>query len=418
MEPFIPPGFNLPLLWTIDLSFSLLAKLLQNLEEIEISNEDKNYLRTLRDYRLIYASNHPTTTEPIIAYYIANVIGSRFNYMASRQVFDWANGLVGKIIQNVGAFSVLPGASDRESIKMARKILSSPKGKLVLFPEGEPTSGENDHLMPFQPGIAQLAFWSYEDIIKTEPEEDIFILIAFVKYIIKGTEAQIKGDLHQSLQRIEKKLGIDPKNKNLLRRFLTIGRVLLENAEKEYNIIPEKEKGWDYRIGRVRHQILDNIADKFNIQGYKKDNHAIDKLRYLLSIIEMKTVKFPDPRLPEISEKDLQWMNRECQKAYNFISINTEYLISYPTAERMYEWLKHFEEYLFGKFTFRPRKAVVKISPAISIKSFYPEYQKSKKNAIKYITDVMRREMQILLEQCKSLTKPIVRPYDIGEDIT
>ncbi|GIX41567.1 MAG: hypothetical protein KatS3mg129_1300 [Leptospiraceae bacterium] len=268
MEPFIPPGFNLPLLWTLDLSFPILAKLIQNLEEIEISKEDRNYLRTLRNYRLIYASNHPTTTEPIVAYYVANVMGSRFNYMASRQVFDWGNGLVGKLIQNVGAFSVLPGTSDREAIKTARKILSSPSGKLVLFPEGEPTSGENDHLMPFQPGIAQLAFWSYEDIIKTEPEEDLYILPAFVKYIIKGTDAQIKGELHQSLQRIEKKLGIDPKNKNLLRRFLTIGRILLEEAERIYNIKPEKEKGWDYRIGRVRHQILDNIANKFHIKGY------------------------------------------------------------------------------------------------------------------------------------------------------
>jgi len=416
MEPFIPPGFNLPLLWTLDLSFPLLAKLLQNLEEIEISKEDKNYLRTLRNYRLIYASNHPTTTEPIVAYYIANVMGARFNYMASRQVFDWGNGLVGKFIQSIGAFSVLPGASDRESIKTARKILSSPAGKLVLFPEGEPTSGENDHLMPFQLGIAQLAFWAYEDVIKTEPEEDIFILPAFVKYIMKGTDAQIKGDLHQSLQRIEKQLNIDPKNKNLLRRFLTIGRILLEKAEKEYKIQPEIEKGWDYRIGRIRHQILDNIADKFNIKGYNKETHAIDKLRYLLSIIEMKTVNYPDPRLPDMNQKDLEWARRECQKAYNFISIHTEYLISYPTAERMYEWLRHFEEYLYGESKFRPRKAIVKISPVISIKGLYPEYKKSKKNAVNYLTSILKREMQILLEECKKLTQPIVRPYDVGED--
>jgi len=291
MEPFIPPGFSLPLLWTLDISFPILAKLIQNLEEIEISSEDRQYLRTLRNKRLIYASNHPTTTEPIVAYYVANVMGSRFNYMASRQVFDWGNGLVGKFIQNVGAFSVLPGASDKESIRTARKILSNPQGKLVLFPEGEPTSGENDNLMPFQPGIAQLAFWAYEDVIKSEPNEDIVILPAFVKYIMKGTDVQIKDDLHQSLKKIEAQLGIDPKNKNLLRRFLTIGRVLLEQAEKTYQILPETDKGWDYRIGRIRHQILDNVAEKLKITGYNKDTHAIDKLRYLFSIAEMITVQ-------------------------------------------------------------------------------------------------------------------------------
>ncbi len=159
------------------------------------------------------------------------------------------------------------------------------------------------------------------------------------------------------------------------------------------------------------------MADKFKIKGYNKETHAIDKLRYLLSIVEMKTVNYPDPRLPDITNDELEWMRRECQKAYNFISIHTEYLISYPTAERMYEWLRHYEEYLFGESKFRPRKAVVKISPVLSIKSFYPEYQSSKKKAIKQVTEILRREMQILLEECKKLTQPIVRPYDVGDDI-
>lgn len=417
MEPFIPPGFNLPLLWTIDLFFPALAKLVQNLDSIEISEKDKSYIRTLRNHRLIYCSNHPTNSEPVVAYYVANTMGTRFNYMASRQVFDWANGLVGKIIQNVGAFSVLAGTADRESIKTARKILTQKGGKLALFPEGEPVSGENDHLMPFQPGIAQLAFWAYDDLKQMEEKDDILILPAFVKYIYTGTEAQIKGELHESLRRIERKLNIDPKNKNLLRRFLTIGRVLLENAEKEYKIDIEKEKGWDYRIGRVRHQILDQIAEKFKIQGYKKENHAIDKLRYILAILEMKTVQYPDPRLPNISSQELEWAKREAMKAYNFISIHTDYLISYPSAERMYEWLKHFEEYLFGESKQRPRKAIVRFHEVISIKANYEQYVQSKKVAIKKVTDELRRRIQILLEDCKKLSQPLVRPYDVGDDI-
>ncbi|MFN3604762.1 MAG: lysophospholipid acyltransferase family protein [Leptonema sp. (in: bacteria)] len=416
METFIPPRFSLPLLWTIDLFFPVLAKLVQNLETIEISDQDKKYIRTLRDSRMIYCSNHPTNSEPVVAYYVANTMGTRFNYMASRQVFDWANGFVGKVIQNVGAFSVLAGTSDRESLRTARKILTEPKGKLALFPEGEPVSGENDHLMPFQNGIAQLSFWAYEDLKKENIEDDIILLPVFVKYIYKGTEAQIKGELHQSLQRIEKALQIDPKNKNLLRRFLTIGRVLLENAEKEYQITPEVDKGWDYRIGRIRHQILDNIAEKLNIQGYKKESHAIDKLRYVLAILEMKEVNFPDPRLPEITQKELEWAKKEATKAYSFITTNTEYLISYPTAERMYEWLKHFEEYMFKESKPRPRKAIVRFEKAISIKNYYEEYKTSKKSAIKKVTEELRRKIQILLEESLKLTTPLIRPYDVGDD--
>lgn len=88
--------------------------------------------------------------------------------MASRNIFNWGFGIVGEVIKRVGAFSVLSGSADRDAIKMARKVLSEPEGKLVLYPEGM-RSGENDNLVPFMPGMAQLAFWGLEDALKKIP---------------------------------------------------------------------------------------------------------------------------------------------------------------------------------------------------------------------------------------------------------
>ncbi|MCB1169447.1 MAG: 1-acyl-sn-glycerol-3-phosphate acyltransferase [Leptospiraceae bacterium] len=416
MEPFIPPGFSLPLAWGIDFSLPVLLKFVQNLESVEIMPEDKQMLRDLRKDRILYCSNHPTTSEPPVAYAVAKTMGSRFHYMASRQVFDWGSGVVGRVIQGIGAYSVLAGTADRESIKMSRSILAHDGGKLVVYPEGEPTSGENDSLLPLQPGIAQIGFWGLEDARKVDPGADIKVLPAFVKYIYTGTEAAIKGDLHSSLKKLERRLGVDPKNRNLLRRFLTIGRVLLEKEEKHYHIAAGSLKDWDYRVGRVRHAVLDQVADRIQVKGYNRNADAIEKLRFLLSILEMITVGYPDPRLPQIDEDTTKWAQQECEKAYLFIVTRPEYLISHPSAERFYEWLGRYETHVLGKTSPRSRKAYVRFTEPLSLGSYYEEYKKNRKQGIETMLNDLKGALERLMVECIQLSQPLVRPFDVGED--
>ncbi|HMX55540.1 MAG TPA: 1-acyl-sn-glycerol-3-phosphate acyltransferase [Leptospiraceae bacterium] len=414
MQPFIPSAFNLPVAWAVDFSLPILLKQLQNLDGVVLKPQDVKMLRSIRDDRLLYFSNHPTTSEPPVAYYVANVMGARFQFMAARQVFEWGGGLVGKFISSIGAFSVLAGAADRESIKMSRAILSQPRGKLVLYPEGEPTSGENDNLLPFQQGAAQLGIWALEDARKSDPSADVTVLPTFVKYVMTGTEAHLRADLHQNIKIVEAKLGVDPGNRNLLRRFLAVGRVMLEKAEKDYGVPMASEKDYDYRVGRVRHVILDNVAERLGLTSYDKKSDAIVKLRHLLAVIEMILVKFPDPRLPNPTASDIEWAQRECQKAYDFIVIKPEYLLSRPSAERFYEWLARFETTIDGSTNPRPRKAHVFFAKPFLLSEYYADYKKEKKVTVEKLTARLRADTQALLDQAVNLTEPLVRPYDIG----
>lgn len=413
MESFIPPGFNLPIAWMVDFSFPLLLKQIQNIDQIILKPEDEKMLRTLRHERLIYLSNHPSTAEPPVSYYVANRMGTRFNFMASRQVFEWGYGMVGRFIQNIGAFSIIPGTSDRESLKASRAILAGPRGKLVLYPEGEPTSGENDNLMPFQPGIAQLGFWALDDARKIDPDAEIKILPSFVKYVMVGTDASIKAELHASLTKIERKYKIDPGNKNLLRRFLTVGRVLLEETEREYKVPMASRDDFDYRIGRARHAILDGIANRIQLHGYNEREDAIQKLRHLLSTLEMIELKMNDPRLPRLSQKELEWAKREALKAYDVIAIKPGYLVSRPTAERFFEWLARFENYVYGSTRPRPRKAYVYFAPVQNLSDFLPDYRSNKRRGVEKLTAHLRELTQDLLQQALELSQPLVRPGDV-----
>lgn len=423
MEHFIPPKLNPFVLKTVDTLAPVLMKIMHNIRNIIITDEDKEMLKTLTKERLIFLSNHPTTAEPPIAYLIANIIEDRFQYMASRQVFQWMGGFVGKFIQSIGGFSVIAGTTDRPSIKMARSIIASESGKLAIFPEGEPTSGENENLMPFQPGIVQLAYWGLEDAKKSDPNADVVILPAFIKYVIKAPKEKILFHLHKSIAKIEKKINVNPGKKNLLRRFLTVGRVLLEQAENEYRIVPKNHQDFNYRVGRVRHHILDTVAEKLQIPNYNVDADAIMKWRQVFPIVEMLEVGYEDPKLPKVPKKDLHWAKYECIKTYDFSIIKRDNLMEHPTPERFYEWLDRYESVVYkrkprmlgGVPSQLPRDAYVFFAKPFHLSEYLPSTKAEKKTMFDNLLKRLRDDIEGQMKKASTLSSPLVTPNDIGD---
>lgn len=409
IKSFIPAKPNLPALWFTDLTLPILNKMVYNLESIEISENDKKTLKSFQKERLIYISNHPTTKEPGIAYNSANIMGSRFHYMAAREVFEWGSGFVGDFIQSIGAYSVLAGSADRESLKATREIISAPQGKLVLFPEGEPTSGMNDTLLPFQPGVSQLAFWGLEDALKKDPEAKLFILPTFIKYRMTNSIQGMQNDIDISLSRMELKLGISKTGKDIVHRFLSVGKRMIEREEKEYGVTiePDKMEDFDYRLGRMRHAMLDNIAKKANIPKWDSQANAIEKLRKILSILEMVSVGMPDPKGELPSLEMATWARKAATKAYDFISIQTSYIKELASAERLYEFLYRYENELFGEVKARPHKAIVRLGKPFQVNDFLPKYKTDKKKTVDEVTEKLRFELDSLLQDEKQRSNPL-----------
>ncbi|MCB1142665.1 MAG: 1-acyl-sn-glycerol-3-phosphate acyltransferase [Leptospiraceae bacterium] len=418
---FIPPEFNVAAAWFADSVLPLSLKTAQNIEEVILSPEDRERIISLRKERLLFFTNHPSQAEPMIAYHIANVMGTRFHYMATRRAFDFAFGLVGKWFQATNSFSVLPGVADKESMRMTRLVLTQKSGKLVIFPEGEPMCSENDSLMPFQPGIIKLGFSALSDLREVEPNGDIHILPGFIKYVIKTPHDQVIKNLENAISEIERKLDADSGGRNLLRRFLMVGRILQERAEKEYGI-EVTDEDFNYRVGRLRHKILDNVADLMKIKHYDVKADAIQKLRVLTSTLELIEIGYPSPDLPKLTPRQLEFVNNECIKAYDFIVIKRDYLISNPTPERFYEWLQRFQSLVLGRTPRalggephpEPRQAHVFISKSYRFGDYYDEYKRNRSGCVQNLLTSLRSDMQVLLDKSQSLTAPIVAPGDIG----
>jgi hypothetical protein len=403
-ESFIPPKHSIPFLWFLDASLRNLLSLVFNIEDVIIQPSDQDLLKSLKKERVILISNHPSTKEPPITFLIGNSMYSRFSYLAGREVFDWGYGLVGKMIQAVGAYSIIAGTADRESLKMTRKILSSPEGKLVLFPEGEPTGAENDNLLPFQTGVTQMGFWGYEDALKIDPKAEIMILPAFIKYRFSEPIDVVQYDVDKSLERMELKLNISKRGKTIVERLFDIGRVLIEKNEKNYDILPQPDQSFDYRIGQIRHKILNHVADTVGLKKFNREDDAINKLRYILSVFEMVSLGVADPKneLPSISSA--KWGREYLQKAYDFISIKTSYLEEFPTAERIYEWIYRFENEIFKSSKPRKAKAYISFKQPIKLSERYKIYKasKNKKQIVDELTMELRNNVLEMLNEEKS----------------
>lgn len=423
MRLFIPPVENRFIPWLASkLYFPLLAAM-QNIREVVIRPEDIEQLRKFKSERLLFFTNHPSTAEPPLVFYLGRLLGQRFKFMASRQVFNWQGGAIGWFIRRIGAYSVIAGVPDRDSLKLTRKILSEPTGKLVIFPEGEPTSGEVDTLMPFQPGVAQLGLWGLEDARKLDPNADINVWYGFMKFIIISPREKILHDLNKSLVKIEMKIGIADLNrdKHLLHRFLTVGRYLLEKAEKDFGVTPEADKGFDFRIGRVRHAMLDQLAEKLQAANYDKNEDAIRKWRSLFALVELHQLKYPDPKLPKLSAKTIREAHRDAVQIFDFIVMKRDYILDNPTPERLYEWLDRYESYLFKKVpralggvpSHLPRRAHILFGTPYRLSELVTENRRDRKAAVENFTNKLRADMQKLLDQAQSLTQPLFTPEEI-----
>lgn len=423
MRHFIAPVDNRFIPWLASkLYFPLLAAM-QNIREIVIRDEDIEQLRKFRHERLLFFTNHPSTAEPPIVFYLGRLMGQRFKFMASRQVFNWQGGAIGWFIRRIGAYSVIAGIPDRDAMKMTRKILAEPEGKLVIFPEGEPTSGEVDTLMPFQPGVAQLGLWGLEDARKADPNADINVWYAFMKFVIISPREKILHDLNKSLLRIEKKLGIAEINreKHLLHRFLTVGRYLLEKAERDFKITPEVGKGFDYRIGRVRHAMLDALAEKLQAANYDKNEDAIRKWRRLFALVELHQLKYPDPKLPKLSTRTIKEAHRDAVFIFDFIVIKRDYILDNPTPERLYEWLDRYESYMFRKVpralggvpSHLPRRAHILFGKPYKLSEIVTDKRSDRRAAVEDFTNRLRQDMQKLLDEAQALTQPLFTAEEI-----
>jgi 1-acyl-sn-glycerol-3-phosphate acyltransferase len=211
-------------------------------DDIEVDADSQRRLSQLRGKRAIFCPNHSKGHDPGIIYSLREFVQAEFRFPAAREIFDRWHGLLGWLIQRIGAYSVERAVPDRQAILITVHLLLEGKYQLVVFPEGR-VSNRNDCLLPIERGLTRLFLATAATLEAAEPGEALYVVPVGLRY---HYVQDISLHLSNALSRIELTLGIKEHWASLHSRFQRACRLTLERIKEQHDqplpALPKQER--------------------------------------------------------------------------------------------------------------------------------------------------------------------------------
>lgn len=402
---FVPPRHHPGLFWFARTFVPTLGRLFGNVHALSVDSEDLDRLRALRGHRAILSPNHPTETDPITVFWLSRLLDERFTYLSTRETLD---GPRGWCLNRIGAYSVIRGYPDRESIRYTRRLLAEEDRKVVIFPEGL-VYEHNDRLLQFQSGVPQLGFWALEDLEKAGKEPRLPVVPLAIKY---RCCAPPEPAIERGLRALEAKLRLEPKG-TPYERIRRIGSHVVALVEREEELKPDESLDLTARISRVRQQVLQRVA---RTVGVTLDERQTPGEQLHLLYNEVKEWVGPAPENPTPYEAQ-RYQQRaaagaalfnELIRLNNTVAVTGDYIATEPTAERFLEVLGRLQKEVLGKIPHQaPLAAVVRVAPPIWLDERLPEYRQNKRQTVADVTRQMQETIRGLLRESAHLATPL-----------
>jgi hypothetical protein len=312
----------------------------------------------------------------------------------------------------MGTYSVIRGAADRESFLTTKKILMEGKHRLVIFIEGE-ISRENDVLIPFEPGVLQLAYWAQEALAKeakkaqTEDFPEIYTAPVAIKYFY---HPGIEMEIEKSLRRLEKATGItSPSDSDFYHRLRAIGEVVLKIQEDMHQMVHLPGTTITERLEAVKNRMLKKMELFLDLKPDPKLS-LIDRMREIRNMMDRLIHTYDTPenwtdyekRMVEHFRLTLSEFYQDLDRVSSFLTYDEAYLRESQSPERMAEMIMRLEREVFGRAMLsHPRVAVMKLGKVLNLKELFPTYEADKKGFVQRLAQQMETDMMHMLSNIK-----------------
>ena len=358
---------------------------------LSVSDTDVAKVKAIADERVVYLPNHSNLDDGLVVFLLSARVGQMFHYVVAFEAF---RGLLGRLMQRVGAYSIRRGMGDRQSIVQTLKILQQEKCKLVVFPEGG-CSYQNDTTIPFRSGAIELSFRAMEKLVKQEGRVPNFYLVPVsLKYTYDGT-AEPKID--RALSRLEKALALEDASGDRYLRLRAIGERIIINLEREYAVISAKADGWNLRIDNLRERMLNYCEASLNLKPLE---HLPNRER--IYRVQSSLNSLTEAELPETKQKFVHWTT---VRLLNFDAIYDGYIREKPTPERFLATIDRLEREVFRidrPISKGQQKVKVSIGNPINLKAYWQEYQSQTKGNSEQPTSLIERVTQTVQQTVQS----------------
>ena len=199
---FSPPKFSLfwaRLIYLINYFHFLRRR--DKITEIKVSDGWENILEKYKNNdSLLITPNHSDHCDPHVLLHLSWKYNIPIHFMAAREIFEQIYGLIGKLLQRAGVFSIDREGTDLKSIKEAMRIINEGKYPLVMFPEGE-IYHLNEKLTALNQGAATIMLRVAKKKKKEKSGKGVYIVPTAMKYTYID---DISSTFPQTLERLEK----------------------------------------------------------------------------------------------------------------------------------------------------------------------------------------------------------------------
>ena len=358
---------------------------------------------------LLIAFRHPSTRDPVV---LADLFWNRIpqaarrlklplprpiqlRFLYDRGIPIWAGQVIGWLLQRSGGIAIHRGRLDRPALAQARAALTKGCYPLVVAPEGA-TNNLSGEMGPLEPGVAQLAFWASEDLVKANDVRPLEVLPIGIHYSWR----QHNWDaLDARLTALECHLGIsdaDPENSEESRRdrLIQIGMNLLKALEQLERLKPDPDQTFGEQIGAYclhgfakaeGHFVLRAVGN-LQVRCRRIKQAAWDRIYREgvdhLSPLERSLADW------EAREADLQLTRMRLVE--HFTSVSGHYISDRPDFDRFAEMLLLVEEAIGwiedkpwkGQPSLGPQRVELRLGRALPVRPRLNQYRSNRREAM------------------------------------
>ncbi|MDX2083975.1 MAG: lysophospholipid acyltransferase family protein [Candidatus Melainabacteria bacterium] len=375
---------------------------------IEVSPEDLIRLRQYQGQRMLLLPNHPSPEDPLILFDLSRRLQEPFYFVAAREVFNYEGGLRGWLFQQCGVYSVIRGAADRDSFKTTRDILYRGDRRLVIFIEGE-IAYRNDRIIPFQPGVLQLALRAQEDLIEEARKQSteapsLWVAPLAIRYQV--TEEAADDVLDQAVSNLEKAVGLTVQTSaSRYDRIRRVGETALKTREELLGLSPASHATLTERVHALQHRLLGRMEAYLDIPVNEPDAW-LDRIRAIRNRMDRLTHVYDDT--PGGSDYERQ-MRRglaevfrhfyaDLDRVVNLLTFEEGVLLKDTRPERYLELIRRLEKDILGqRRTHLARTAKLQVGQIVDLHPHALAFAKEKRGTLQQLCHQLETDMQQML---------------------
>jgi 1-acyl-sn-glycerol-3-phosphate acyltransferase len=367
--------------------------------QVSFRSTDLERLQTLKGEHLLLLPNHPAPEDPVVLFALSKALQEPFYYVGAREMFDWEHGLRGWFLQRLGVYSVVRGKTDRQSFETSIELLKAGQHPLVIFIEGE-MSSENDTLMPFEPGVIQLAFIAQDKL----PESvSVTLMPVSIRYRLKDRNPK---PLLSSIRQLERRLGLPGvENQTVCKRIQHIFERVVELQEAKLQLSLPPGATWDERLMAIKEHIVGKMELFLELKP-PPDMTFLERIRNVRNQMDEWVYSHPELESPSIYESALsehqrqlfETFYRDLERLKNLLTLHTAYITEESPPEHYFEVLRCLELEVLGKMKLTcPRMALVKLGEPVRLLEHMQAYHQHRKQTVQSIVQTLEREMKSLI---------------------